>query len=97
VDRGWSVLIFPEGTRTPDGRMGPFRTGIGLLAAQLGVPVVPAYLGGIFALKQAGKRWARSGQITVSLGPPVRFGAARAAEDIARELERRVAALELSK
>jgi long-chain acyl-CoA synthetase len=97
LDRGWSVLIFPEGTRTHDGRMGPFRTGIGLLAAQLGVPVVPAHLGGIFKLKQAGKRWARPGQITVSFGPPVRFGAARAAEDIARELERRVAALELPK
>ncbi len=97
VDRGWSVLIFPEGTRTHDGRMGPFRTGIGLLAAQLGVPVVPAYLGGIFELKQAGRRWARPGQITVSFGPPVQFGAARTAEVIARELERRVAALELHK
>ena len=97
VDRGWSVLIFPEGTRTRDGRMSPFRTGIGLLATQLGVPVVPAYLGGIFELKQAGKRWARPGRITVSLGPPVRFGAARPAEDITRELQRCVAALEAPK
>jgi len=47
-------------------------------------------------LKQAGRRWARPGQIKIWLGPPVRFGpagAAPAAEDIARELERRVAAL----
>jgi len=93
VDRGWSVLIFPEGIRTRDGSMSPFRTGIGLLAAQLGVPVVPVHLGGIFELKQAGKRRARPGQITVSLGQPARFGANERAEDIARELERRVAAL----
>lgn len=96
VDRGWSVLIFPEGVRTRDGRMGPFRAGIGLLATQLGVPVVPAYVGGVFELKQAGKRRARPGQITVSLGPPIEFGAGSAAADVARELERRVAALEFS-
>jgi long-chain acyl-CoA synthetase len=93
VDRGWSVLIFPEGERTRDGRMGAFRTGIGLLAARLGVPVVPVRLGGIFELKQAGKRWARPGQIKISIGPPVRFGETDAAETIARELERRVAEL----
>jgi long-chain acyl-CoA synthetase len=93
VDRGWSVLIFPEGARTRDGRMGPFRTGIGLLAARLGVPVVPVRLGGIFELKAAGKRRARPGWIKVSIGPPVRFGETDAPETIARDLERRVGGL----
>lgn len=91
VDRGWSVLVFPEGARTRDGRMGAFRSGIGLLATRLGVPVVPVRLSGIFELKQAGRKWARPGQIKVSIGPPVRFGETDAAETIARELERRVA------
>ena len=93
VDRGWSVLIFPEGTRTQDGRMSPFRAGIGLLATQLGVPVVPAYLGGIFDLKRAGKHWARPGRITVSVGAPARFAPETPAEEIAGDLERRVASL----
>jgi long-chain acyl-CoA synthetase len=93
IDRGWSVLIFPEGTRTQDGRMSPFRAGIGLLATQLDVPVVPAYLGGVFELKQAGKHMARPGEITVSLGPAARFAPDAPAEEIARDLERRVASL----
>jgi long-chain acyl-CoA synthetase len=96
IDRGWSVLVFPEGARTRDGRMGPFRTGIGLLATRLGVPVVPVRLGGIFELKQAGKRRARPGQIKVSIGPPVRFGETDAAEAVARKLERSVADLEVN-
>jgi len=79
--------------RTRDGRMSPFRTGIGLLATQLGVPVVPVRLGGIFELKQAGRRRARAGERIVSLGPSVQFPATSAAEEIARELERRVASL----
>lgn len=93
IDRRWSVLIFPEGTRTRDGSMSPFRAGIGLLAAQLGVPVLPAYLGGIFELKQAGKHWARPGRVTVSIGSPAHFTAETPAEEIARDLERRVASL----
>jgi long-chain acyl-CoA synthetase len=93
IDRGWTVLIFPEGTRTQDGRMSPFRAGIGLLARQLDVPVVPVYLGDVFELKRAGKYVARPGQIKVSLGPPARFASGTPAEEIARDLERRVSSL----
>jgi len=93
VDRGWSVLVFPEGARTPDGKMAPFRAGIGLLATRLRLPVVPFRLDGLFARKQTGKRWARPGEIKVAIGAPVSFSETEAAENIARELERRVAAL----
>lgn len=93
IDRGWSVLVFPEGELTRDGCIAPFRTGIGLLATGLGVPVVPARLDGLFALKQAGKRHAAPGQIKISLGPPISIDAARPAEEIARELEQHMAAL----
>ncbi len=41
VDRGWSVLVFPEGVLTPDGAIGPFRAGIGLLVTRLRIPVSP--------------------------------------------------------
>jgi long-chain acyl-CoA synthetase len=94
VDRGWNVLVFPEGTRTSDGRMSPFRAGIGLLSMRLHVPVVPVRLDGIFELKQAGKKWARPGHIRVSIGAPAYFNESEAAEEIARKLEHRVAALQ---
>jgi long-chain acyl-CoA synthetase len=93
VDRGSSVLIFPEGELTTDGRMTAFRAGIGLLAADLRIPVIPARIDGLWELKQAGARWARPGKIHVMIGAPVEFSATQTAEEITRELERRVAAL----
>ncbi|HYL47602.1 MAG TPA: AMP-binding protein, partial [Candidatus Limnocylindrales bacterium] len=93
VDRGSSVLIFPEGELTMDGRMAAFRAGIGLLAADLRIPVVPARIDGLWELKQSGARWARPGKIRVTLGAPVEFSAAQSAEEITRDLDRRVAAL----
>jgi long-chain acyl-CoA synthetase len=94
IDRGWSVLIFPEGARTRDGKMAPFRAGIGLLATRVRLPVVPVHLDGIFERKQAGKRWALPGKIKVTVGVPINFSETEPAEQIALELERRVAALE---
>ncbi|HXU21091.1 MAG TPA: 1-acyl-sn-glycerol-3-phosphate acyltransferase, partial [Verrucomicrobiae bacterium] len=93
IDRGWSVLIFPEGELTRDGRIAPFRAGVGLLAAGLGAPVVPARLDGLFALKQAGKRRAAPGQIKITLGAPISIDAGRPAEAITRDLQQHVAGL----
>lgn len=73
VDRGYSVLVFPEGRHTTDGKMLPFRTGIGLLANNLQVPIVPMRIDGLFEVKQAGKKFARPGQIKVRIGAPVKF------------------------
>ncbi len=93
IDRGWSVLIFPEGVLTRDGSIGPFRAGIGMLAAQLGVAVVPVRIQGMFELKVAGKVWARPGQIKVFFGDAVRFESSMSPETIARDLHARVSAL----
>jgi long-chain acyl-CoA synthetase len=93
VDRGYSVLIFPEGEYTVDGKVAAFRTGIGLLASKLDIPVVPLRIEGLFQLKQSGKKMARPGIIKVSIGAPVRFAPNTEATEIARELERRVKAL----
>lgn len=93
VDRRWNVLIFPEGRTTEDGQMVPFRLGIGLLASQLHVPVVPMRLDGLAELKRKSRIWTRPGQVRVTIGRPVRFSASQTAEEITRELERRVAQL----
>jgi long-chain acyl-CoA synthetase len=94
IDQGWNVLIFPEGITTKDGKMNPFRPGIGLLATRLRVPIVPIYLGGLPELKMKGRRgFALPGEIQVVAGEPVRFEEGEPAEKIASELQRRVAAL----
>jgi long-chain acyl-CoA synthetase len=94
IDRGWNVLVFPEGVTTKDGRMGPFRAGIGLLAMRLRVPVIPVYLGGLAKLKLSGRRVvALPGEIEILSGEPVRFDENQSPEKIAQELQNRVAAL----
>jgi long-chain acyl-CoA synthetase len=67
MDRGYSVLIFPEGTRSKDGRLAPFRAGIGLLAEQSRVPVLPVALVGLGDLRTR-VRWFRSGKLEVRMG-----------------------------
>jgi long-chain acyl-CoA synthetase len=93
ADRGWNILIFPEGLTTKDGRIAPFRSGIGLLAKRLNVAVVPMRIDGLFPLKQSGRRFARPGQVRVTIGNPVRFSADQDTDEIVLELQRRVAEL----
>ena len=93
IDRGYSVLVFPEGHHTTDGKLRPFRAGVGLLAKRLGVPVVPMSIDGLFELKQAGKRFAPPGKICIRIGQPLSFQATAEATEIARELQKKVAEL----
>jgi len=87
VDRGYSILIFPEGRHTKDGKMNPFRAGIGLLAANLGIPVLPMRIDGLFEVKNAGKRFAAPWQITVRIGTLKKFEPGTDPEKIAAELQ----------
>jgi long-chain acyl-CoA synthetase len=93
VDRGYSVLVFPEGRHTEDGCLLPFRSGIGILANNLNLPVVPMRIDGLFERKKAGKKYALPGKIKVRIGDPVRFASDADPEEIARELRDRVAEL----
>jgi long-chain acyl-CoA synthetase len=90
ADRGWNILVFPEGQTTVDGNMLAFRSGIGLLAKQLNIPVVPVRLTGLYDLKQQNRILARPGHVKVVIGQPVCFSPDQDANEIARELERRV-------
>jgi long-chain acyl-CoA synthetase len=93
ADRGVNLLVFPEGMRTRDGKMNPFRAGIGMLVNNLNIPVVPLRLDGLFPLKVARRATAPPGTVSVTIGPAVRFEPGTDPEHIRRELERVVAAL----
>lgn len=93
VDRGYSILVFPEGHHTTDGKLCPFRSGVGLLANNLEIPVVPMRIDGLFEVKNAGRRFAPPGKIRVRVGTPVSFEPGSDPEWIARELQKRVAEL----
>lgn len=93
IDRGWSVMIFPEGHETRDGQMQPFRSGIGLLTSELDVPVIPIRLDGLFELKQRRQFFVRPRTVSVTFGEPIKFPPEQTPEEITRELERRVRGL----
>ena len=90
VDRGYNLLVFPEGQHTTDGKLRIFRPGIGLLANNLGIPIVPIRIDGLYELKRAGKRFAWPGQIQVKIGSPIQFPANRDPRSIAPDLREKV-------
>jgi long-chain acyl-CoA synthetase len=67
--------------------MRPFRSGVGLLANDLNVPVVPMRIDGLFEVQQAGKRMARPHQIKVKVGSPMRFPQNMKPQEIAAEIQ----------
>jgi len=90
VDRGYSILVFPEGHHTTDGNMRPFRSGVGLLVNNLNIPVIPMRIDGLFEVKKAGKRMARPYDIKVRIGAPVKFPPEADPPHIASELRAQV-------
>jgi len=90
VDRGYSVLVFPEGKHTEDGTLLPFRTGVGLLANNLRIPILPMRIDGLFEIKNAGKKFAAPGKIQVRIGKPRQFAPESDPEEIARALQKAV-------
>jgi 1-acyl-sn-glycerol-3-phosphate acyltransferase len=66
-------ILFPEGTRSRNGEMAPFKPGLGLLVAQTNVPVVPCHLDGTFEALPPHRRWPRLHKITLRIGEPLQF------------------------
>jgi 1-acyl-sn-glycerol-3-phosphate acyltransferase len=90
LDSENSLLIFPEGTRTPNGLTHTFKKGVGVLAARTGVRIVPVYIKGTFEAMPKGSKFPRAQQITVTFGEPVRFAKGASPCQITRQIENRV-------
>jgi long-chain acyl-CoA synthetase len=94
ADKGYSVMVFPEGMRTPDGKVWPFRAGIGLLASSLNLPVVPMRIHGLWEVKKSGRRgFAPWGAIRVNIGEPIRLAPGTDPGEITQQLEAAVRSL----
>ena len=71
LKEGLSLAVYPEGTRSPDGRLRPFKKGTFALAIEAGVPIVPVSISGAQHLMRKGEWTMRPGEIVVRFGPPV--------------------------
>jgi 1-acyl-sn-glycerol-3-phosphate acyltransferase len=91
------LLLFPEGTRSTTGEMGPFKPGIGLLLAETPVPVVPCYLDGTYRALPKGSYIPRPRKVRLIIGPPRSYGHLKRGKEtalhICQDLREAIAAL----
>ncbi|GBC77996.1 1-acyl-sn-glycerol-3-phosphate acyltransferase [bacterium HR08] len=93
LKRGVSFLAYPEGTRTPDGTLQPFRKGVFLLALEAGVPIVPVTIRGAYEVMPKGSVRCRPGRVQVIVHDPIPtmpYGA-EALESLIAEVRRAIA------
>ncbi len=91
--RGWSVVIFPEGGRSSNGRLARFRVGPALIALSQNVPVVPMYMEGLASIRPKGKQAQTAGPVVVRIGAPLRFSAGTTPSAATHAMEKAVEAL----
>jgi long-chain acyl-CoA synthetase len=87
MDRGYSVLVFPEGRRSTTSELQPFRAGIGLLAQQSQAAVLPVALIGLGNIKAGHSKWFRSGKLTVKVGDTIPYDAGKEPAELTHTFE----------
>jgi 1-acyl-sn-glycerol-3-phosphate acyltransferase len=90
-NRGLSLIVFPEGTRSRDGRVGPFKAGSLFPAVQTGIPIVPLSVVGTRHVMRKGELTTRPADVVLVVHPPMRVTATRDPSlESVRELAARV-------
>jgi long-chain acyl-CoA synthetase len=87
ADRGYSTLLFPEGERTWDGRLLPFRPGVGVMVERLRLPVVPLLIRGLFEVWPRTAERPVHGKANLHVGDPMRIVPGESAAEFTRRLE----------
>lgn len=93
LDEKHSLLIFPEGTRTRDGQLQPFKRGLGWLATTTEVQVIPVWIEGTHAAMPKGSRWPCRHPVSIRFGQALRFAPGSDPVEVSAEVERQVRAL----
>lgn len=96
---GRPVVLFPEGTRSPDGRLGPFKRGAFLVALRAGVPVVPVAISGTGRALRPGTLRLRPGPVRALFAPPLdpsRYEVQALMDAVRREIARGLGPEELA-
>lgn len=100
IKAGKIVVIFPEGSRSLDGRLQSPKPGIGVIVAQTGCSVIPAYLKGTYEVLPMGTLWPRFRPVTVLYGEPIAFSrngengeAKQFYQEVSRTVMHRIASL----
>lgn len=90
VKEGWSILFYPEGTRSRDGKIQMFKPGIGLFVNKLNIPIIPVRIKGTFDVLPKGMKLPKKGAVTVTFGRVMNFGKHETPLAITRKIEEAV-------
>ena len=95
IDEGWNLVMFPEGTRSRDGKIGKVHSGAAVIAAQHGIDIVPIYIDGTHEAMPPGRNWpqrkpgrffSRRHEVEVRFGDPIRPRATDDRHDVMGEV-----------
>lgn len=90
---GWNLVLFPEGSRSPDGRIQEFKPGVGFLAKETGTPVVPVHIQGAFQIMPRHQPIPVPGNIRVRLGKPMTVEPKEGTREFTARVEKAVRSL----
>jgi len=97
LKKGYNLILFPEGTRSADGRINRFMTGVGLLSLKYNAPVIPAYIKGTYDSMKKGKLLPGRSRVEVVFGEKVDYTRLENRREnwmfLAEELEGRIKSL----
>ncbi len=88
IDKGWSLGLAPEGTRSRTGKMNPFKNGIGIIVKEVQLPVIPVKINGLFDIFPPGSRYpVKKGPVSLKFGKPIYFDHDLTPIEITKQLE----------
>ncbi|HET7420152.1 MAG TPA: lysophospholipid acyltransferase family protein [Candidatus Dormibacteraeota bacterium] len=90
---GWNLVLFPEGSRSPDGRIQEFKPGVGYLARETGTPVVPMHIQGAFQVMPRHQPLPLPGKVRVRIGKPMTPTRDEGTRDFTARVEKAVRSL----
>ena len=90
---GWNLVLFPEGSRSPDGRIQEFKPGVGHLARETGTPVVPMHIRGAYQIMPKGQKLPLPGPVRVRIGKPMSLEPKEGSREFTVRVEKAVRAL----
>ena len=93
VERGWSLMVFPEATRSRSGKIGRFHRGAAELARRHDLQLVPVHITGTQDVLGVGMRWPRRGDVTIRIGAPIDPAVAESSLSLTAVLKERIIAL----
>lgn len=87
LNRGFNILVYPEGTRSRDGKLLEFKEGIGILARESGIDVLPIKIEGLYDILPVGSLFPKKrGKVFVKIGKPIKFSLIQSSEEITKIL-----------